>query len=174
MGTMVAINARSIDGIKPTEKCFYYNNNRNHFWRVLQHLLEPKKHIEKFTIAQKKEFLNKHGVAIINLVEEVEVKKSQIHDPSDTVLFEAFKRNKIKFKKIPKAQKDLLKSCPIYFTCRSKPGIKNLLEAYREHNNLPHDFMDRIWFLATPTRCNPEARAKMWKMEMKAHEKTLS
>lgn len=173
MGTMVAINARSIDGVKPKEKCFYYNNNRNHFWRVLQHLLEPKKPIEKFTIEQKKAFLNKHGIAIMNLVEEVEVKKSQIYDPSDTVLFEAHGKSKVKFKKITKAQKELLSSKPIYFTCRSKSGIKKLIHGYSERNKLDPNFIDRIWFLATPTRCNPEARASMWKNEMKAHTKKL-
>jgi len=42
LGTMVAINARIIDGHIPNEEFFYYNNNRNHFWRVLQYLMNPK------------------------------------------------------------------------------------------------------------------------------------
>ena len=67
LGTMVAINARVIDGEAPAEQTFYYNNNRNHFWRVLQALMVPDKEAKKnLTISEKKSFLEHHGVAICN------------------------------------------------------------------------------------------------------------
>lgn len=77
LGTMVAINARTIDGEKPPAPFFYYNNSRNHFWRVLQYLMNPhfktKEDIQGLNIQQKKSFLNFHGIAICNLVQKVVV-----------------------------------------------------------------------------------------------------
>ncbi|MCT4642716.1 MAG: hypothetical protein N4A33_10525 [Bacteriovoracaceae bacterium] len=167
LGTMVAINARIIDGKAPKEDVFYYNNNRNHFWRVLQHLLDPKKEVKKrLTIKEKKDFLEKHGIAICNLVQKVIVPNKYKLDPSDTVLFEAFNKNRIEFKKIPPRVKKILKASPLFFTCRRKKGIDNLLGGFLETNSLNQAIKDQVWYLATPTRCNPEARAKLWEKEM--------
>lgn len=37
LGTMCALNARTINGRKPQDEFFYYNDNRNHFWKILQY-----------------------------------------------------------------------------------------------------------------------------------------
>ena len=47
LGTMGSINARSINGQKPEGEFFYYNNSRNHFWKVIQLLINPKKEAAK-------------------------------------------------------------------------------------------------------------------------------
>jgi hypothetical protein len=167
LGTMVAINARTIDGFGPEDDVFYYNNNRNHFWRVLQYLLEPKKEAKKnLTIKEKKEFLEKHGIAICNLVQKIEVPNKFKHDPSDTVLFDAFKKRKIEFKSIPMRLKKVLLEKPLFFTCRRKKGIENLLDGFLQKNSLDSQLKDRVWYWPTPTRCNPQARALLWKEEM--------
>ena len=174
-GTMVAINARIIDGIHPKEDFFYYNNNRNHFWRVLQYLMNPKLNKqdspEKFTIEQKKEFLNKHGIAIINLVKEAIVSNKDKLDPSDTVLFDAYKKNNIRFKKINSKTKELIKTKPIFFTCRKKKGIDLLVDGFFQSNQLDPKIKNNIWYWPTPTRCNPYDRSTIWKNEMKLHTK---
>lgn len=171
MGTMVAINARSIDGSPIEEEVFYYNNNRNHFWKVMQHLMEANKEPKKFSIKEKKDFLNKHGIAIINLVQSVEVKNSQKLDPSDTVLFESYSKGKIGYKKLSPKVKKALKNSPIFFTCRNKKGIQNLIDGFWDYNKLEDSLQENIWFLPTPTRCNPLARSKMWKSEILLHLK---
>lgn len=169
LGTMVAINARTIDGKEPEGEVFYYNNNRNHFWRVLQYLMEPKIEAKKkLTIKEKKAFLEKHGIAICNLVDRVEVPNKYKADPSDTVLFEAFKKKRIQYKSVPPRVKKILKSSPLFFTCRRKKGIDELLGGFLENNSLNQEIKERVWYWATPTRCNPQARAKMWKEEMES------
>lgn len=174
MGTMVSINARTIDGIPPEGPYFYYNNNRNHFWKVLQHLLEPSLEPKKIlSINEKKALLNHHGIAVINLVEEVLVKNNQKLDPSDTVLFESHKKDRIQFKTMNKKEKHLIETKPIFFTCRSKSGIKNLIQGFSEHNQLNQVWHNNIWFLATPTRCNPLKRSQEWKAEMLSHSESL-
>ncbi len=174
LGTMVAINARAIDGMKPQDEVFYYNNNRNHFWRVLQYLLEPKKEIKKkLTIKEKRAFLERNGIGICNLVQKVEVPNKFKLDPSDTVLFDAYKKGRIEFKKIPPRVKSVLEQVPLYFTCRRKKGIDQLIDGFLERNSLDLMIKERIWYWPTPTRCNPLARANVWRKEMKLFEKRL-
>ena len=174
MGTMVAINARIIDGVHPSEEVFYYNNSRNHFWKVVQHLMQPEiEVIKNLSILEKKKFLDKHGIAICNIVHKVTVPNRSRLDPSDTVLFDAIKKNRIEFKKIPPRVKKILLSSPIYFTCRRKKGIDNLLDGFLNHNKMDLSFKEQIWYWPTPTRCNPLARAQLWRMEMEDFEKKL-
>lgn len=170
MGTMVAINARIIDGVKPSEETFFYNNNRNHFWRVLQYLMnkelkngEAKKGL---TIKEKKDFLKKNKIGIINLVDSVVVPNKYRHDPSDTVLFEAYKKNRITYKTLDANTKKRLIKTSIFFTCREKTGIRNLLDGFIKHNELSEGLKQNIWFWATPTRCNPFRRSQDWRREM--------
>ena len=178
LGTMVAINGRIIDGEEPTEEVFYYNNNRNHFWRVLQHLMNPKlvkkEDLKKFTIAQKKKFLNDNGIAIINLVKEVTVPKKYKHDPSDTVLFEAYKKDLVVYKSLTPKMKKLIKTKPLFFTCRRKKGIDQLLDGFLEFNKLSKDLMEKVWYWATPTRCNPYQRSLLWRQEANQFLKEIS
>ena len=175
LGTMVAMNGRTINGEKPEDEFFYYNNNRNHFWRVLQYLmnstLENNQAIKKLTIKEKKEILEENGIAIINLIQKIEVSNKNKFDPSDTVIFEAYKKDKIKYKKIPPKIKKVLISKPKFFTCRSKKGIDQLLNGFIEINGLPKNFKEDIWYWATPTRCNPYQRSLQWKNEMKNYLK---
>lgn len=170
MGTMVAICARTLDGVKPENPPFYYHNPRNHFWRVMQNLLEPKKEVKGLSVEEKIDFLNRNGVAITNLVQEIIVPNSEANDPSDTILFKAQKNRRIQFKKIPKEVKKILEETPVFFTCRRKTGIEKLLIGYKETNKLKLS-LDDVYYLPTPTRCNPKARAEMWRDEIKEHFK---
>ena len=178
LGTMVAINARTIDGIRPSEEFFYYNNSRNHFWRILQHLMNPKlktkEDLEKFDIAAKKNFLNTHGIAICNLVNKVMVPPEFKHDPSDTVLFAAQKENLIEFKKVSPKVKKLIQTKPMFFTSRKKKGIDLLLDGFFETNKISPTTKEHIWYWPTPTRCNPYNRSLIWREEMLAHYKSIS
>lgn len=170
LGTMVAINGRIIDGETPTDEVFYYNNNRNHFWRVLQHLVDPKiiskEQLLNFNIKEKKAFLEKHGIAIINLVKEVTIPNKYKYDPSDTVLFEAQKKNRLLCKKLSPRVKKLIYNKPMFFTCRSKKGIDLLLDNFFETNNIDKTLKNNIWYWPTPTRCNPYQRSLLWREEM--------
>lgn len=170
LGTMVAINGRIIDDSYPEDDFFYYNNNRNHFWRVMQYLmnskLTSKEDIKKFSIKEKKDFLNEHGIAIINLVKKVEVPNKYKYDPSDTVLFEAYKKNRVDFKMIPPRVKKIIQSKPMFFTCRKKKGIDQLVDGFFQKNQLNNELKNNIWYLPTPTRCNPYNRSILWREEM--------
>lgn len=170
LGTMVAINARKIDGTPPVEEVFYYNNPRNHFWRVLQYLLNPQlgpdEKAPRLSIDEKKAFLEAQGIAIVNLVKSVTVPNKDKFDPSDTVLFQAQKKGRVTFKQLtPKAKKILLEK-PLFFTCRKKRGIDLLLEGFKETNRLGENFLENIWYWPTPTRCNPYQRSLLWRKEM--------
>lgn len=174
LGTMVAICARTLDGREPDEETFYYHNNRNHFWRVMQHLLAPEKDVIKnMTIDQKKRFLNKHGVAIHNLVSEIIVPNVEAHDPSDTILFKAHRNKRLKFKEVSPEVKKVLETTPKFFTCRYKKGIQDLVTGFLSFNNMDVQYRDKIWYLPTPTRCNPQARSEIWREEMNAFNKRL-
>ena len=166
LGTMVAICARTLDGREPSEPTFYYHNNRNHFWRVMQHLLEPGEEIKKMTVEEKKSFLNRHRVMIQNLVQEIIVPNSEAKDPSDTVLFKAYKRNRIKFKKISAQNKKLMEKTPLLFTCRHKKGISQLVDGFFQTNGIAEEAKKNIWYLPTPTRCNPKDRSEIWREEI--------
>ncbi|RZF21585.1 hypothetical protein DAY19_07815 [Halobacteriovorax vibrionivorans] len=167
LGTMGSINARTVNGEKPDGEFFYYNNNRNHFWKVLQFLFEPEKEARKLTIEEKYAFLEKWGIAMSNIVNIAKVPNKDKDDPSDTVLFAAHKKNNVDFKHASPKFKKLLKTKPMFFTCRRKKGIENLLEGFFEQNGLSADLIDHIWYWPTPTRCNPKARSLIWKDEMK-------
>ena len=174
MGTMVAICARTLNDVEPAEETFYYHNNRNHFWRVMQNLLQPNAPVvNSMTIKEKKAFLNKHRVMITNLVHEIVVPNSEAHDPSDTILFKAQKKGRVKFRSLDSKTKKILLDTPKFFTCRYKKGISDLMEGYLETNNLPLNMKENVWYLPTPTRCNPKARSLMWRDEMNAFDKKL-
>jgi len=169
LGTMVAINGRIIDGEKPQEPFFYYNNNRNHFWRILQYLTNPKlkagNHSKRLTISEKKKLLEENGIAIINLVHRVIVPNKDKNDPSDSILFHAFKRNRLELKKVSPKVRSILQNKPLFFTCRKKKGIDQLIDSFIKENKLSN-IKENTWYWATPTRCNPYKRSLEWKEEM--------
>ncbi len=166
LGTMVALNARTINGKKPEGDFFYYNDNRNHFWKILQHIWEPESEPIKMSISQKKDFLKKHRIGIQNLVYEIQTPRHHKLDPSDTVLFDCYRKNKIKYKKIPKSLHKKFEGSYFFFTCRHKKGIQELLEGFISHNKFSKDLIERTHFLKTPTRCNPYKRSQEWLSEM--------
>jgi len=167
LGTMGSINARSIDDQKPEGEFFYYNNSRNHFWKVIQLLLNPKKEAEKnWSVKDKKAFLQKHGIAMTNIVDEAIVPNKDALDPSDTILFDAHKKGRVTFKTLSPRFRKLMKTTPLFFTCRRKPGIEKLLLGLLQENNLENDLINHVWYWPTPTRCNPLARSILWKKEM--------
>lgn len=167
LGTMCALNARTINGIKPPDDFFYYNDNRNHFWKILQYLFEFDKEPIKLSIIEKKKFLKQHNIGIQNLVSEIHTPKNSKLDPSDTVLFDCYKKNKITFKKLSLKNRKIVSKTPLVFTCRSKKGILELLEGFCETNLIDRNIINDIYFLKTPTRCNPFNRSQEWKTELK-------
>lgn len=173
LGTMCAINARTINGKSPEMDFFYYNDNRNHFWKILQYLFEPNLEPKRLTIDQKKKFLLKHNIGIQNLVSEIQIPNHEKLDPSDTVLFDCLKKRRITFKTIPQQDLKVFQKTPLYFTCRYKKGIHQLLESFLLQNNLKHDLIEKTWYLKTPTRCNPYKRSQEWLEEMNQHIKNF-
>ena len=171
LGTMCALNARTINAQHPSEDFFYYNDNRNHFWKILQYIYDPKIEPRKLSINEKKSFLTKHQIGIQNLVYEIQTPNNQKLDPSDTILFECLKKKRIIFKSLLPKEIKMLSNTPLYFTCRYKKGIHQLLEGFLHHNGLSENIMDRTWYLKTPTRCNPFNRSQEWIQEMKEHIK---
>lgn len=168
LGTMGSINARTLRGVKP-EQAFFYNSNRNHFWKVLQLTLDPKTVPKTLSLEEKRQFLNHWKIAMANIVDQMEVHPENSDDPSDDILFEAFKNGRLHFKKESQEFKDILKVKPLFFTCRSKSPLRNLIEGYLKFNSLNLAIHEKIWFLPTPTRCNPRNRSVIWKNEIDEH-----
>lgn len=166
LGTMCAINARTINDEKPNNEYFYYNDNRNHFWKILQYIFEPNNDPRRLSIDEKKNFLKKHKIGIQNLVYEIQVPNNSKLDPSDTVLFECYKKNKIKFKSLSTKTIRTINKMPLFFTCRYKKGIHLLLEGFIEQNKLKKELIEKTWYLKSPTRCNPYQRSLEWAKEM--------
>ncbi len=166
LGTMCALNAREINGVLPEGDFFYYNDNRNHFWKILQYILESQNEPIRMTVKDKKAFLKRHRIGIQNLVHEIETSTNDKLDPSDTVLFDCQKRGQIKFKELDDLSKKRLRKTHLFFTCRHKKGIQLLLEGFCAQNNLGQDLIERTHFLKTPTRCNPYKRSQEWLEEM--------
>ncbi|MBL7546134.1 MAG: hypothetical protein JNL11_20105 [Bdellovibrionaceae bacterium] len=168
LGTMAAMCARTQNGQRPKE-IFYYHNPINHFWRVLRFLFEPGNEKKLTTIEEKKEFLEKHAIAMANLVFEIQTSEENSQDPSDAILFKAYQDKNIKFKSASSALKKVIRTSPIFFTCRHKKGIDNLINGYLEHNGIELNMKNSIWYWPTPTRCSPKARAEVWRSEMILH-----
>ena len=166
LGTMCAINARTINGVKPTQEFFYYNDNRNHFWKILQYILEPDTEPRRLEIKEKKDLLKKHSIGIQNLVAQIEVPNTSKLDPSDTVLFDCYQKKRIKFKKIDKKIIPILNKTPLFFTCRYKKGIHQLLDGFIAQNKLSEKIIEQTHYLKSPTRCNPYRRSLEWEEEM--------
>lgn len=161
LGTMVTSSARHVNGRRPGE-VFYYHNNVNHFWRILNFAFEGDVAFELKSIQAKKRFLEKHRIGIFNLVREIRVSQKEMRDSSDDLLFKCHKANRAKFKSLTALEKKIISTTPLYFTCRYKAGIKRLIQGYDQVNKLDFDLLERIHFLPSPTRCNPWARSRIW------------
>lgn len=165
LGTMVTSSARSIDGSDPGD-VFYYHNNVNHFWRILNFVFEGDVPFQLKSIRQKKAFLEKHRISIFNLVKQIKTTRAEMKDSSDDLLFKCHKASRVEFKNLSAREKKILKTTPLYFTCRYKPGIKRLILSYLKTNELEEDLIDEINFLPSPTRCNPWERSRVWREEI--------
>ncbi len=64
----------SFPSVKSREVSFYYGNERNRFWEVLAKGLNEEK---PTTLEEKKALLDKHNVALWDIVTECEIKGSQ-------------------------------------------------------------------------------------------------
>ncbi len=166
LGTMCALSARTINGEKPDGDFFYYNDNRNHFWKIMQYLYLPDQEPKRLTIAEKKAFLRDHGIGIQSLVSEIWTPNQSKLDPSDSVLFDCQKKKKISFKLLTPKVKKSFENATFLFTCRHKKGIENLMKGFIEANNMSFDLLGNIHFLKTPTRCNPYKRSVEWREEI--------
>lgn len=167
LGTMVTSSARSLNGSDPGD-VFYYHNNVNHFWRILNFVFEGDVPFELKSIRAKKAFLEKHRIAIFNLVKQVRASQKEIKDSSDDLLFKCHKASRVQFKALSHREKKVFETTPLYFTCRYKAGIKRLILGYLHQNELEEDLMDQINFLPSPTRCNPWRRSRVWLEEISA------
>ncbi|MCO5143903.1 MAG: hypothetical protein M9962_12500 [Oligoflexia bacterium] len=167
LGTMGAIIARTIDDNRPKE-AFYYHDNRNHFWKIIQLVFKPNIEPKKMTIDEKKIFLEEHGIAMSNIVKEIRVNTNDAKNPSDDIIFIAQKKRRLEFKVTSEQLKEIIEKKPIFFTCRSKPGISHLIQGYFSHNNINIP-ISKIHHLPTPTRCNPQKRSNDWRNEMEKH-----
>ena len=68
LGTMASGVARTKDQKKPGE-AFFYQDNRNKFWEILQFVVNPKADVKKnMPTTEKKDFLNKWQIAMANIV----------------------------------------------------------------------------------------------------------
>ncbi len=166
LGTMASYVAREVNGIKINEP-FYYHDGRNRFWGVLSLLLSGE--IIKFTnIDTKKAFLDSKGVALANLVSQVEVEDS-VDSSVDEVLFNAFEKERLKFKVISEPMRKLLKEKPVFFSCYKKKEIVSLLEGYKVFNQISEvNYVDRIIFLHSPTRRGYQYVADKWRESIMA------
>lgn len=165
LGTMVTSSARSINGRDPGE-VFYYHNNVNHFWRILNFVFEGDIPFELKSIQKKKAFLEKHRIAIFNLVKQVETSRAEMKDSSDDLLFRCHKASRVQFKSLSAREQKIFKTTPLYFTCRYKSGIKRLILGYLKANSIEEDLIHEISFLPSPTRCNPWDRSRVWREEI--------
>jgi G:T/U-mismatch repair DNA glycosylase len=168
LGTMAAVCARTIDGKVP-DGAFYYHDSRNQFWKIVQFVFAPEGDPKKMRIDEKQEFLEKHGIAMANLVGRLHVERGKANSASDRILFEAHKNGSLEFKAASPALKNLFKTKPVFFTCSSNREITNLLHGYLEYNGLSLKLDETVCFLKTPTRCNPRKRSNEWRQKFELH-----
>lgn len=165
LGTMASIEARNIDQRQNHDDAFFYHNRRNQFWRILQLVFEPKVPAKILSNSiEKKQFLNKWQIAIANIIQEIKIKKALSNDPSDRVIFEAYKEGNVQFKRVNKEFREILRTTPLFFTCSENKRIKSLIGEYFRRNQMSAN--TPIHFLLTPTRCNPRERSLGWKISL--------
>lgn len=167
---MGSVIARTIGEKKPDE-AFFYHNQRNHFWKILQVLFSGVVVKEKLSVAEKMEFLNRHSIALANLVHEIKVDPKYVNDPGDKILFEALREGRLKLKIESDYFKKILNETPLFFTCKASNGrIRDLIKAYFHKNDFKDSIADNnICYLPSPTRCNHLKRSIEWKLLIVGH-----
>ncbi len=166
LGTMCSVNAREIDGAVKKAPPFFYHDNRNRFWKILQYLFEEIDNPPFLSVAEKKAYLEKWGVAIGNVVDTMELKMSDSQDASDEIIYSAFKKNRVQTKKVRPAFRKLLQTRPLFFTCKRKPKLDLLLLDYLKKNKVAPSRLEEILFLHTPTRKAHATLAEIWRDDL--------
>ena len=59
-----------------------------------------------------------------------------------------------------------MEKTPLLFTCRHKKGISQLVDGFFQTNGIAEEAKKNIWYLPTPTRCNPKDRSEIWREEI--------
>lgn len=86
----------SIPSSKSRELGFYYSHPQNRFWKVLSHIYNEETPI---TIIEKKDFLNRHNIALFDVVKSCEIKgssDSSIKNPIPNNINKIIKNSNIK------------------------------------------------------------------------------
>lgn len=165
LGTMASINGRRIDGLPAPDNPFFYNDNRNRFWKIMQILFNNEKDPNFPTREEKPLLLEKWGVAMGNIVSEMEIADQDKENASDEIIYEAFEICRVKFKTLDDDFKELLKTKPVFFTCKDK-RIKDVLRAYYTFNDLDPGLVDKITLIHSPTRKSAINISKLWKKDL--------
>ncbi|MBY0554356.1 hypothetical protein K2P97_07500 [bacterium] len=166
MGTMCSGIIRHVDGVPPkqAEPHFYYHSDKNMLWEILQYIYEPSKprilnHQEKL------DFTETHSIALINIIEKIEVSPEHKRDSSDEYISKA---STISCRKIDDSFKEILRTTPIYFTCLGGSHIDAFIDMFSKQNTLDFDLRRKIDFLASPTVYSAVVTSEKWLKVMRS------
>ncbi len=163
LGTMAAINARHIEGHKPPlSPFFYYNDNRNRFWRYMWQIFENNLVPTNLSVQDKMDFCERHGLALCNLLGEMFISENEAKNRTDKVIFKAYTEGRVKTKILNSEFKKALKALPLFFTCYHKDNLQKLLELFLITNALSTDLVNCISFLHTPAMPGRIDVLKQW------------
>ena len=170
LGTMAAINARRIDGLpEPEYPIFFYNNNANKFWRYMWELFEGTEKPKEISVDGKHAFCERHGMAICNVVAEMEIHKDDAECRLDDIIFEAEEKGLLTLKEVKADFKKCLKTLPTFFTRYSHTDdrLVPLLKRFYKENGVNESLVDEISFMHTPAMGSPKRALPVWRKAMK-------
>ncbi len=151
LGTMATLNARLIEGRDlPTSSYFYYNDNRNRFWRYIWEIFENKATPPILNIQDKMTFCENHGIALCNLLGGMYIHEKDAKDRKDTIIFKANEEGRVNTKVVNSEFRKALKFLPTFFTCYHKDDLQKLLELFFATNELKINLANDICYLHTP------------------------
>lgn len=166
LGTMAAINARHIEGQKPPdEPYFFYNNSKNKFWQYMWQIFEKSEKPVDLSVPEKKDFCERWGVAMCNLLGEMKIEKEDADDRTDTIIFSAHKMGRVTTKTVSDDFKKALEALPVFFTCYHKQELQKLLELFFTTNKIDLHLIKRIRYLHTPAMPGRVDVLALWKKE---------
>lgn len=166
LGTMAAINARHIEGSQPPKELyFFYNNDKNRFWRYMWQIFEKKEKPTELNVQGKKIFCETWGLAMCNLVEEMHIYEKDARDRKDGIIFKANENGRVKTKTVSTEFKIALRTLPIFFTCYHKKELQDLLELFFSGNGLELDLVEKINYLHTPAMPGRVDVLSLWTKE---------
>jgi G:T/U-mismatch repair DNA glycosylase len=175
LGTMASKVVRRVPGLDKNpnlEDVFYYHDKRNRFWRALSIVLTGKDLFQdkyknfKEEIEYKKCFLEKYGIAMVNIVEKIHGDWSS----RDDVIFSSHTNQKIEFKCLTQKYKSLLETKPVFFTRYPNRELCLLLKDFLIRNKVDLQFTG-ITFLRGPTRVTEKTIANDWSPYLTPYKK---